>query len=84
MTPQELWEAALKSLRDQLGERVWARWLRGSTLCYLSADHELVIRVRDRYAVEWCDHRLRAAIDRTVMSLARYEGHTVRPCRFIS
>ena len=83
MTPKELWEAALRSLREQLGEVAWWRWLQGSTVAYVTAE-ELVIRVRDHYAVEWCYHRLRPAIDRTVAALLREGGNAVRPTRFVS
>lgn len=82
MTPRTLWDAVLASLREQLGERVWSTWLQGSTVSYLKGD-ELVVRVRDHYAVDWCDHRLRTAIDRTVADIARYEGIAPRRCRFI-
>ena len=83
MTPKELWDAALISLRNQFTEQVWARWLQGSTVLYQKGD-EITVRVVDEYAVEWCDARLRAAIDRTVQGLARYEGMSIRRVRFTS
>ena len=83
MTPKELWDQALSSLKLQLGERVWSTWLQGSSVSYQRGS-ELVVRVKDEYAAEWCDARLRPAIDRTIVGLAKYEGSTVKTVRFVS
>jgi len=68
-----LWETVLLELRGQMTKRTFNRWLEGATAIKTVAD-TLEVYVCDDYAVEWCDKRLRPAIERTVQSVMRRPG----------
>jgi hypothetical protein len=65
----DLWRDALEELEMQMSQATYAAWLKGTTAT-LHGD-ELVVLVRNRYAVDWLENRLHNLITRTVAGVAR-------------
>jgi hypothetical protein len=68
-----VWAQVLEELRMQMTRATFDTWLRGSRVADARGD-ELVVRVRDGYAVDWLRARWLAPIERT---LAGMVGHPV-------
>ncbi len=64
------WETVLLELRWQMTRGTFNRWLEGSMAMKIAAN-VLEVHVCDDYAVDWCDRRLRPAIERTVRGVLR-------------
>jgi hypothetical protein len=64
----ELWEKALEDLQVQMTKPTFDTWLKNSRGVCLD-DHILTVGVRTQAAVEWCTHRLRKIVERTLIGV---------------
>jgi hypothetical protein len=63
-----VWAQVLAELRMQMTRATFDTWLRGSAVAGVR-DNELVVRVRDGYAVDWLRARWLGPIERTVAAM---------------
>ncbi|MEM7336487.1 MAG: chromosomal replication initiator protein DnaA [Chloroflexota bacterium] len=69
MTPESAWKATLGELELQMTKATFNTWLRDATL--LSCDDDVfVIGVRNDYAKDWLENRLRDTILRTLSAIS--------------
>jgi chromosomal replication initiator protein len=68
-TATDLWQTALAELELQMTHATFDAWLRG-THADPASNGTLIVRTKNKYAVEWLDNRLRPAIERTLRSIA--------------
>jgi hypothetical protein len=73
--PPALWDTALNELELQMTRATFDTWLRGTRCTGTDEDGNLVIEVKNEYAVEWLTHRLNNPIERT---LQRITGNGTR------
>jgi chromosomal replication initiator protein len=78
MTPETAWKATLGELELQMTKATFNTWLKGARLI-TSEDNEFVIGVRNDYAKDWLENRLRDTILRTLSAII---GHKVE-VRFV-
>lgn len=64
--PVQLWEKALDELQGQMTRAMFDTWLAGTRASDDRTNGRLVVECHNRYAVEWCDARLRPTIERTL------------------
>lgn len=69
--PEGLWAMCLADLRCQMTRDTFDHWLRGTHALDL-ADGTLRVAVKNEYAKDWLDHRLRSTIEKTLDYIA---GH---------
>lgn len=69
MNEQELWSAAKGELELQFPKATYETWIRDSAAESFE-DGQLVVQVRNPYAKDWLQHRLRGAIERTLAEIA--------------
>jgi len=62
---KEVWGQVLEELRMQMTRATFDTWLSGSRVVAVR-DGEMIVRVRDRYAVDWLQARWLGPIRRTV------------------
>jgi hypothetical protein len=74
---REIWTQVLEELRMQMTRATFDTWLHGSRVVGVE-NGEMIVRVRDSYAVDWLRARWLAPIQRTVAGIV---GHSV-PIRF--
>lgn len=72
-----LWDHVLDELKLQTGRQSFDRWLGGSALVELD-EERAVIELRDAYAVEWLDTRLRRPVERTLAGILGRNGDDLR------
>lgn len=73
MTPETAWKATLGELELQMTKATFNTWLKDA--CLLTSDDDVfVIGVRNDYAKDWLENRLRDTILRTLSTIV---GHTV-------
>ncbi|MCL4263846.1 MAG: chromosomal replication initiator protein DnaA [Anaerolineae bacterium] len=73
MTPETAWKATLGELELQMTKATFNTWLKDA--CLLTCDDDVfVIGVRNDYAKDWLENRLRDTILRTLSTIV---GHTV-------
>jgi len=66
---QQLWQQALQQLQLQMTRATFDTWLRGSRAVGIDGD-EIMVYVRNAYAVDWLQSRLQRLIESTVERLA--------------
>jgi hypothetical protein len=59
-----VWKKALQDLQFQMTRATFSTWLEGTTA--IETRDELTVHVRNLFAVDWLDNRLRPMIQRTV------------------
>jgi chromosomal replication initiator protein len=69
MSPEAAWKATLGELEMQMTKATFNTWLKDSRLVACNGD-EYVIAVRNDYARDWLEHRLKDTIARTLASMA--------------
>lgn len=72
MTPETSWKATLGELELQMTKATFNTWLRGARLLACegpAGENEYVIGVRNDYAKDWLDNRLRDTIVRTLSAI---------------
>lgn len=74
---REIWAQVLEELRMQMTRATFDTWLHGSRVVGVE-NGEMIVRVRDSYAVDWLHARWLTPIQRTVAGIV---GHSV-PIRF--
>jgi chromosomal replication initiator protein len=78
MTPETAWKATLGELELQMTKATFNTWLKDA--CLLTCDEDVyVIGVRNDYAKDWLENRLRDTILRTLTAIA---GHALE-IRFV-
>lgn len=73
MTPEAAWKATLGELEMQMTKATFNTWLKDSRLVACNekeTENEYVIAVRNDYARDWLEHRLKDTIARTLSSMA--------------
>ena len=70
MSPESAWKATLGELELQMTKATFNTWLKGARLIACEED-EYVIGVRNDYAKDWLDNRLRETI---LLSLTAIRG----------
>ncbi len=68
MTPESAWKATLGELELQMTKATFNTWLKDARLLACEA-HEFVIGVRNDYAKDWLENRLRDTILRTLSAI---------------
>ena len=76
MLPETAWKATLGELELQMTKATFNTWLKGARLIAYE-DNEYVIGVRNDYAKDWLENRLRDTILRTLSAIAGQKA-TVR------
>ena len=71
MKATEIWEAALGELQLQLSKSSFDTWLRDSRAVSCE-DHLLVVEVRNAYAKDWLENRLKGTIKRIMAEIASH------------
>lgn len=66
----KLWNRAKEELALQMGKATYNTWLRDTKMLPGVNGHDLVVAVRNEYALQWLDGRLRETIERTVRHVA--------------
>lgn len=79
MSPETAWKATLGELELQMTKATFNTWLKGARLL-AHEEGEYVIGVRNDYAKDWLDNRLRETIVRTLSAIA---GRDVVQVRFV-
>lgn len=69
MNAAQIWSAALGELQLQMTQATFETWLRDSKLVKYE-DGTFVVAVKNGYAKDWLEHRLKATIKRTLARLA--------------
>ncbi len=64
MRPEQVWQAALGELQLQMTRATYDTWLR-DTILVSSDDDTFVIGLKNAYARDWLENRLRTTIQRT-------------------
>lgn len=72
MTPETAWKATLGELELQMTKATFNTWLKGARLI-ASEDDEFVIGVRNDYAKDWLENRLRDTILRTLSAIVDHK-----------
>jgi len=70
LTASQVWTNALDELTLQMTEATFVTWLQDARLARYS-DDTFTIQVKNEYAKDWLENRLRATIERTLTRLAR-------------
>lgn len=68
MRPEQVWQAALGELQLQMTRATYDTWLRDTTLVS-SDDDTFVIGLKNAYARDWLENRLRTTIQRTLTGI---------------
>lgn len=68
MSPETAWKATLGELQLQMTKATFNTWLKGARLIAYE-DNEYVIGVRNDYAKDWLENRLRDTIVRTLSAI---------------
>ena len=68
--PAYLWRVSLEEIEHQMDRETFDLWLRGCRLLRVEGE-VLVLGVRNDYAAEWVNCRLKRPIERTVNVLAK-------------
>jgi chromosomal replication initiator protein len=79
MNPDQIWQAALGELQLEMTQAAFNTWLRDTKLVAYE-DGDLIIGVRNGYAKDWLENRLKSTVQRVVTRLA---NRTVR-VRFVA
>ncbi|MGD1991593.1 MAG: chromosomal replication initiator protein DnaA [Anaerolineae bacterium] len=79
MNPRQIWQAALGELQLEMTQAAFNTWLRDTKLIAYE-DGDLIIGVRNGYAKDWLENRLKGTVQRVVSRLAE---RTVR-VRFVA
>ncbi|MCA9935439.1 MAG: chromosomal replication initiator protein DnaA [Ardenticatenaceae bacterium] len=74
MLPETAWKATLGELELQMTKATFNTWLKGARLIAYE-DNEYVIGVRNDYAKDWLENRLRDTILRTLSAIAGEKVH---------
>ncbi len=69
MSPEQAWKATLGELELQMTKATFNTWLKGARLISFE-ENEYVIGVRNDYAKDWLENRLRDTILRTLATIA--------------
>lgn len=69
-SPAEVWKAAYGELQLQIPRETFDTWLRDACLV-AHEDGAYIVGVRNVYAREWLEHRLKPVITRTIAAIAR-------------
>jgi chromosomal replication initiator protein len=69
MKADQIWQAALGELQLEMTRATFDTWLRGTRLVAYE-DGTFIVGVRNGYAKDWLEHRLRPNIERVVSRLA--------------
>jgi hypothetical protein len=67
--PTALWQSALGDLELQMTRATFDTWLRDTHCTGVDEDGNLIVEVKNEYAVEWLEHRLKNPIERTLQRL---------------
>ena len=71
---QRLWQESLLHLEGQMTRATFNQWLHDSTAMGVNGDGQtLVIRVKNRYAIEWLEDKLYNVAHRTLVSCLRFD-----------
>ncbi|MBN1873967.1 MAG: chromosomal replication initiator protein DnaA [Anaerolineae bacterium] len=70
VSPQRLWQATLGELELQMTRATFDTWLRDTQCLGLEDNEQLVVGVKNGYAVEWLESRLYPVIERTLNRLS--------------
>ena len=74
LTPEQAWTSALSQLQLEMTRATFETWLKETHL--LGADNGAwQVAVKNEFAKDWLDHRLRETVDRTLTNIV---GHPVR------
>ncbi|MCB9422336.1 MAG: chromosomal replication initiator protein DnaA [Ardenticatenaceae bacterium] len=73
LTPEAAWKATLGELELQMTRATFNTWLKDARMLACE-DHEYVIGVRNDYAKDWLDNRLRDTIIRTLTAITGQEN----------
>ena len=68
MKAREIWEAALGELQLQLPKSTYDTWLKASRAVSFE-DRLLIVEVRNAYAKDWLENRLRGTVKRTLAEI---------------
>lgn len=66
----QLWDRSKEELALQMTKATYNTWLNNTTMRPGVNGHDLVVMVRNSYALQWLDGRMRETIERTVRSVA--------------
>ncbi len=80
ISPDIAWKAALGELEMQMTKATFTTWLQG-TRALSCVDDEFVIGVRNDFAKDWLENRLRDLIVRTLSSVINRHVCVVWPFR---
>ena len=69
MNPKQIWQAALGELQLEMTQAAFNTWLRGTKVVAYE-DGDLIIGVRNGYAKDWLENRLKGTVQRVVTRLA--------------
>ncbi|MBN1137681.1 MAG: hypothetical protein JXM73_13930 [Anaerolineae bacterium] len=70
-SPAAIWQTAYGELQHQMPQEMFDTWLRPSRLIDYDSDMDIyTVGVRDTYAQEWLEHRLKKVIKRTLSQVA--------------
>jgi chromosomal replication initiator protein len=69
MNPRQIWQAALGELQLEMTQAAFNTWLRDTKLVAYE-DGDLIVGVRNGYAKDWLENRLKGTVQRVVTRLA--------------
>ena len=69
MNPRQIWQAALGELQLEMTQAAFNTWLRDTRLVAYE-DGDLIVGVRNGYAKDWLENRLKGTVQRVVTRLA--------------
>ncbi|MCX7100126.1 MAG: hypothetical protein NTX38_01165, partial [Methylobacter sp.] len=68
MNPESAWQATLRQLQMEMPRASFDTWVRDTR--FLSLDEEIfTVGVRNDYARDWLDNRLRSTVDRMLVGM---------------